>query len=137
MPAHRPAPVNYEFIPHQELCDLEARLLNKWDNEAAEQCIAFIEAESFRVHHGRFRAKMSRRLKHCELNEHQRDRLVRAILNRFLSGRFSEQFKDQLQLVIHLAPEKAFQVARIGLNSQRDHVRRYAHWILRREPKTC
>ena len=111
------------------LCD---RLLTD-DSDALEQCIAFIEAETRGLWHGRARAMMARRLKHCRLSQPQRTRVVRAILDRFVGGRFSEQFKDQLRLVLHLEPERAFTVAGSCQGAATEHVRRYATWILSHE----
>jgi HEAT repeat protein len=111
------------------LCD---RLLGD-DSEAVEECIAFLEAETRRIWHGRARAMMARRLKHCRLSPPQSARVVRAILDRLVSGRFSEQFKDQLRLVLHIAPESAFTVARGCQGAETQHVRRYAAWILSHE----
>jgi hypothetical protein len=111
------------------LCD---RLLSD-DPDAVEACIAFIEAETIGIWHGRARAMMARRLKSCRLSRAQHERIVNAILERLASGRFSEQFKDQLRLVLHLAPESAFQAARACEENASQHVRRYARWILSHE----
>lgn len=112
------------------LCD---RLLRD-EAAAVEQCVAFIEAETLRLWHGRARAKMARRLKHCSLAADQRDRLVRSILQRLGSGRFSEQFKDQLRLALHLDAAHVYKVARhYSAASPIEHVRRYAAWLLRHE----
>ena len=111
------------------LCD---RLLAD-DSDAVEECIAFIETETIGRWHGRARAKMARRLKHCRLSQPQRTRVVRAILDRLVSGRFSEQFKDQLRFVLHVAPESAFTAARRCQAKAAEHVRRYANWVLSHE----
>jgi hypothetical protein len=100
------------------------------DADAIEQCVGFVEAETFGNWHGRARAMMARRLKHCPLTSQQQARLVEAILRRFASGSFSEQFKDQLRLVLQLDPIQAFTVARRCEFAPKDHVRRYAAWLL-------
>src|SRR5688500_16114089 len=69
-------------------------------------------------------------------------RSVRVSFTRFVRGKFSEQFKDQLRLVLHLAPERAFITARSCQGAAAEHVRRYAAWILSHEtqppaPKTA
>ncbi len=111
------------------LCD---RLLAD-DSDAVEECIAFIEAETMGLWHGRARAMMARRLKHCRLSQPQRTRAVRAILDRFVRGRFSEQFKDQLRFVLHVDPESGFAAARRCQAAPKKHVSRYANWILSHE----
>src|SRR5882672_7709706 len=89
-----------------ELSDLADRLLEH-DPIAIEWCVTFVEAETHGIGHGRVRAKMARRLKHCRLSKHQRSRLVQVILNRLVEGRFSEQFKDQLRLALQLDSKQA------------------------------
>lgn len=125
-----------EVLTKRDLLALADRLLADAP-EAVEQCVAFIEAESFRLWHGRGRAKMARRLKHCRLDAGQRERLLQAILRRLVSGRFSEQFKDQLRLALYLDPARVFKVARsCCADSAAEHVRRYADWLLRHEMVT-
>ena len=123
---------NFESLDKIALRALCDRLLTD-DSDAVEECIAFIEAETLGVWHGRARAMMARRLKHCRLSQPQRTRVVRAILYRLVSGRFSEQFNDQLRFILHVAPEKAFTVARSCQGVAAEHVRRYATWILSHE----
>jgi hypothetical protein len=94
--------------------------------------VAFLEAESFGLWHGRARAMMSRRLKHRRLTDWQSYRVVQAVLGRLATGRFSEQFEDQLQLALRLDPEAARAVALTCLSSPRNYIRRYAEMVLRR-----
>ena len=122
----------FESLTKPELHQLADRLV-VGDPEAIEYCIAFIESDTFGLWHGRARAMMARRLKHCELTDRQRNRLIRAILQRLTSGQFSEQFKDQLQLVLYLDPSKAFEAARQLQSDSLSHLRRYATWILLHE----
>ena len=75
---------------------------------------------------------MCRRLKHCILSPAQRTRLVACITERFRSGHFSEQFRDQLRLALHLDPERVLAVANSFLYDSRDYVRRHAAWLLAR-----
>src|SRR5262249_18018138 len=70
--------------------------------EALERCIEFVLAETEGLWHGRARAMMCRRLKHCELTPDQRRQLVSCITERLATGNFSEQFRDQLRLALHL-----------------------------------
>jgi hypothetical protein len=123
---------NFEALNKGELIALCDRLLLD-DPDAIETCIAFIEAETMGLWHGRARAMMARHLKHTPLSQPQRACVVRAVLDRLASGRFSEQFKDQLRFVLHVAPEKAFTAARKCQGAAAEHIRRYAAWVLKHE----
>jgi hypothetical protein len=83
------------------LRDLADRLLLD-DPEAVETCVRFVEAETVGNWHGRARAMMCRRLKHCTLSASQCQGLVFCITERLRSGHFSEQFWDQLGLSLYL-----------------------------------
>jgi hypothetical protein len=98
--------------------------------DIVEKSVRFICAETEGLWHGRGRAMMCRRLKHLDLPRAHRDRLVAVILERLDSGHFSEQFRDQLRLAMHLSSEKTLAAARRALNSRKDYVRRYARWVL-------
>jgi len=123
---------SFDSFDKLELADLADRLLNE-DVIAIEWCVTFIESETFGVGHGRARARMARRLKHCPLSKHQRSRLLQVILDRLVSGRFSEQFKDQLRLALQLDSKRACAIAKELSGSAAEHVRRYAEWMLSRE----
>jgi hypothetical protein len=73
---------------------------------------------------------MCRRLKHCELGRTNRTKLLTCILHRLRSGEFSEQFKDQLRLALHLDAKQSFAACESAMSSDRLHVRRYATWAL-------
>lgn len=103
------------------------------DNAAIAKAISFICIESEGVWHGRARAMLCRRLKHIELSRSERAPLLKVILDRLLTGQFSEQFKDQLRLALHLDSLKTQAVAMRGIDSNLDHVRRYSEWVLSRE----
>lgn len=117
----------------EDLRQLADRLLLN-EASAVAACIEFIEAESKGLWHGRARAMMCRRLKHCRLSRSQRPRLVACITERLRSGRFSEQFVDQLRLAMRLDERRVFAAARACASGQRDYVRRYAEWVLRHPP---
>jgi hypothetical protein len=104
--------------------------------DALERCVRFVCAETEGVWHGRGRAMMCRRMKHVDLSGDQRSGIVSAILQRLASGHFAEQFRDQLRLAIHLDPANTFTLARCALKSEKDHVRRLAHWVLSHENAT-
>ncbi len=116
---------------HQGLHDLANRLLLD-DSEAVEMCILFVEADTLVGvgGHGRARARMCRRLKHCTLSASQSQRLVSCITERLDSGHFSQQFKDQLRLALHLDLQTTLAVALACSNDSCDYVRRYAAWIV-------
>lgn len=102
--------------------------------QAIEECIEFVLAETKGIGHGRARALMCRRLKHCELTLEQRQRLVACITGRLADGNFSEQFRDQLRLAMHLDPESTFTVAHRLLTAGRKHyIRRFAKWVVDHE----
>lgn len=124
---------SFDSFTKLELRDLADRLL-EGDPIAIEWCVTFVEAETFGIGHGRARAMMARRLKHCRLSKHQRSRLVKAILNRLVEGRFSEQFKDQLRLAMQIDLQATFSAARNCRNAGIDYIGRYASWVLKREP---
>ena len=128
----KPQTSNFKSLDKGELIALCDRLRTD-DPDSVEKCVAFLESETKGVWHGRARAMMARRLKHCRLSDLQRTRAMKAILGRLVSGRFSEQFKDQLRFVMSIAPAKAFAVARSCQAAAAEHVRRYATWMLSHE----
>ena len=97
---------------------------------AVERCVEFVVAETRGLWHGRARAMMCRRLKHCTLGRTHRTELLSCITGRLASGSFSEQFKDQLRLAMHIDSRETLQVCRKCLGSRKPHVRRYAEWAL-------
>jgi hypothetical protein len=112
-----------------DLHDLADRLLID-DPDAIEVCIAFIEADTAGIWHGRARAMMCRRLKHCTLRESQSDRLVLCIVEQLRSGNFSQQFRDRLRLALYLDKQITLNIAVACLSDRRNYVRRHAEWIL-------
>jgi hypothetical protein len=98
-----------------------------------ERCVAFVLAQTRGLWHGRARAMMCRRLKHCHLGRTHRTALVACITERLARGVFSEQFKDQLRLALSLDPAHTLAVAGTCLSSPKPHVRRYAQWVLELE----
>lgn len=96
-------------------------------------CVEFVCSETRGVWHGRARAMMCRRIKHISLDTKQSRRLVVCVVNRLTSGRFSEQFKDQLRLVLFLDSATLFEAARDCRFSKFLHVRGYAEWVSRHE----
>jgi len=67
--AHSKIPLpnsEFEFLPKVELHQLADELLNH-EPLIVERCVQFVLAETHGLWHGRARAMMCRRLKHCEL----------------------------------------------------------------------
>jgi hypothetical protein len=108
-------------------------LLN--DSEAVETSIKFIESNSQDAGHGRVRALMCRRLKHCTLTPQQRTRLIRYVVERLYTGAFAQQFKDELRLILVLDAHALFKVALESRTDEREYVSRHAEWILAHDPK--
>lgn len=132
---HRPFP-----SPHADLLGLSKVELHALadglvlDEDAhVERCVAFVTLESRGHWHGRARAMLCRRLKHCRLGRTHRRQLVECILGRLVSGEFAEQFKDQLRLALHLDRTASLAAARQAVRSARPHVARYAAWVLAHE----
>lgn len=97
-----------------------------------ERCLDFVLSETHGHWHNRARAMMCRRLKHCPLTPMQQTQLVASITGRLENGVFTEQFKDQLRLALHLDPAKTREACRRALTSPKPYVRRYAEWGLSR-----
>ena len=119
----------FETLSKVELHQLADGLLSS-ESLVVERCVQFVLAETHGLWHGRARAMMCRRLKHCELGRTHRSELVTCITNRLSHGNFSEQFKDQLRLAMRLDLEKTLKVAHSCLSSPMHHVKRYAEWVL-------
>lgn len=122
-------PAEFLALSKRELQALADQLATQ-EPVAVDHCIEFVLAETRGHWHGRARAMMCRRLKHVELGRTNRTRLVACILERLLSGRFSEQFKDQLRLALHLDRAQTLRCCRSAIASERAHVRKYAGWVL-------
>jgi len=128
-----PAPP-HNWVEHLDKGDLHelADGLLAGEGEAIDRCMDFVLAETRGLWHGRARAMMCRRLKHCSLTAKHRELLVPCILNRLATGNFSEQFRDQLRLALHLDRESTLQHARECVaGGSKEHVQRLAQWVLR------
>lgn len=126
------AALRYKPAKHytkQELDNLIS-LLKCDDSKAIKECVAFTLTESFGLWHNRARAKICRNLKNRQFAPDLKQRLVSVIINRLETGRFYEQFKDQLAMAIRFDPVR-MQAAAEGLNSnETDYIRRYAFHVL-------
>jgi hypothetical protein len=126
-----------ESLDRRDLYNLASGLALTASNrlDATEKCVEFVLADTKGLWHGRARALMCRRLKHCELNSEQRQQLVNCITDRLTTGTFSEQFRDQLRLAMHLDPKRAFEVAHKCLTGSKEYVRRLATWVVNHEER--
>jgi len=129
------------FLQLESLSKYELRALADdmllGDIRSLELCIAFFLNESRGIGDGRVRALIARRLKHCPLMPQQEHVIIDCVIERFLEGRFSEGFKDQLQLVRKLNQSLLIQTAQdVQKNPYRykPYVISYAQWILRCVP---
>lgn len=123
-------PADPEPLSKYDLRQLADRLLQQ-DQAAIDRCVMFVLAESRGLWHGRARAMMCRRLKHCQLTQNQCAELVATITDRLRAGSFSEQFKDQLRLAMHLDFQQVAVVCRnILACPSKLYVSRYAQWAL-------
>jgi hypothetical protein len=59
-----------------------------------------------------------------------RHRLVDVIIERLQSGRFSEQFKDQLTMAMRFDPNRMRAVANRLKSDDTEYIRRHAAWVL-------
>jgi hypothetical protein len=123
--------------PHAELRLLSKQELHKLadgllagDPWSVDRCVEFVLAETKGLWHGRARAMMCRRFKHCDFGRTNRRKLVSCILGRLRSGNFSEQFKDQLRLALALDRPYTLEQCELALHSEVAHVRRYGAWLL-------
>lgn len=113
----------------QELRAL-ADLMVEQESVTIDCCVEFVVAETKGNGHGRVKALMCRRLKHCTLSRTSQTKLLVCILQRLQSGKFSEQFKDQLRLAMHLDLKQTSATCVRAASSEFTHVRRYAEWVL-------
>ena len=123
------AHAEFKALSKQELHALADELLLCNPN-VVDYCVKFVVAATKGHWHGRARAMMCRRLKHCALSRNTRASLLRCILGRLKAGEFSEQFKDQLRLALHLDAKQTFRACQVALSSTKPYVRRYATWVL-------
>ncbi len=79
--------------------------------------------------HNRARAKLCRYFKNHPPCDDDRMRMVDAINNRLIQGRFSEQFKDQLSMAIRFDPDRMAEAVSVASSSDRGYIRRYAGWV--------
>lgn len=123
----------YPYLSKYEWLAVADELLRHQAPDVVDLCVRFFLAESRGVSDGRIRALLARRFKHCQLGRTHRDQLVACIARRLTEGNFSEQFKDQLRLALHL-DRQAILAAAAGCAHGRAYVRQYALWVLAHAP---
>ena len=123
------AHAEFQSLTKQQLHELADNLVLS-ESTVLDYCVEFVLAETKGLWHGRARAMMCRRLKHCQLGRAHRTQLLASILGRLESGEFSEQFKDQLRLALHLDLKQTLGVCQRASSSSKPHVQRYAAWAL-------
>jgi hypothetical protein len=82
------------------------------------------------IGNGRRRARLCRRLKHVELSAEQTERCLTVILQRLATGDFSQNFKDEIGLAVHLDSARTFKVALSLIEHPKQYIAKYATWII-------
>ena len=100
------------------------------DSDAVKQSVAFVTVESFGYWHNRARAKLCRHFKNHPPSPNQCARMVGAICGRLTSGKFYEQFKDQLSMAIRFDRDSMQKAANVALTSDREYIVRYGNRVL-------
>ena len=97
--------------------------------EAVEEAVAFFILETRGYWHNRARAKIARRLKHCSVCESHSRPVIQCIVRRLVEGDFTEQFRDQLGLLVQLDRQAARTAGAEAVKSEHPHVARLGHWL--------
>jgi hypothetical protein len=82
------------------------------------------------IGNGRRRARLSRRLKHMQLSAEQAERCLTVVLQRLVAGNFSQNFKDELGLAVHIDPARTFKVGHSLLGHPKQYIAKYAAWVI-------
>ena len=104
--------------------------LKTGDKDFVELAIQFFEDDQIFHQSGRKKAKIARRLKHCNLTSIQKNRILDSLERRFLSGSFSDQYKDHLRLGMKLSPERMVEMALEGKKSKKQYIAKLSDWII-------
>ena len=100
------------------------------DMSAVGRSVEFVIHESFGNWHNRARAKLCRFFKNHPPDEDECARMVDAVCTRLITGKFYEQFNDQLSMAIRFDCERMTKTAFVAANSERDYIRRYGARVL-------
>ena len=102
------------------------------EQTSVSKAVDFVIAESLGMWHNRARAKLCRHFKNHPPTPDQQTRLVESIAKRLITGRFYEQFKDQLAMAIRFCPARMSDAAAAASQSERPYVQKYAEWVQHR-----
>lgn len=97
------------------------------DRDSISKATLFVAHESFGLWHNRARAKLCRHFKnHPPAQTEDCNRMIDAIIQRLIDGRFSEQFMDQISMAIRHDPQRLYAAAIAASTSEKAYIRRYA-----------
>jgi hypothetical protein len=65
-----------------------------------------------------------------QLSAEQAERCLTVILQRLMAGKFSQNFKDELGLAVHLDPARTFKVGHSLLEHPKQYIAKYAAWVI-------
>lgn len=129
------SPSLYEKLKLSDLIDdkykltwLRDQLVNE-DPHLIAIAVEIICLETQGLSHNRLRASMCLKLSSLTLKQSQWEDVLQCILNRLLTGNFSERFKDQLKFIIRTNPQWVRSEVKKGLLSEKEYVRRYSAWL--------
>ena len=127
MPNH--VPRNVRILTKGQLRDLIADT-KAGCPDAILQAVAFVSFESFGLWHNRARANFCRHFKNHRPAPDLCEHMVDVICGRLISGKFYEQFWEQLSMAIRFDVGRMVETAKIAGDSDRDYIRRYGVRVL-------
>ena len=98
--------------------------------DAIGQSVAFVCGKSLGDWHNRARANLCRHFKNHRPSPEACEQMVNTICDRLISGKFYEQFWDQLSMAIRFDVGRMAETANIAVDSEREYIRRYGARIL-------
>jgi len=120
-----------ESYAKAELNDMIERV-KRGDRSLVYELVVFTLAESWGIWHGRARAKICRYLRNHPPDATLQSKLVDTVCTRLETGRFSQQFRDQLRMAIRFSADRMRLLADSLLSSEKMYIRRSAAWVLQR-----
>ena len=102
------------------------------DEAAISRAVEFVALESLGMWHNRARAKLARHFKNHAPDAEQQTQMVDAIVDRLKTGRYYEQFKDQLAMAVRFRPNGLLLAADVAIKSDRSYIQKYAKWVQNR-----
>lgn len=103
--------------------------LSQCCSRAVKIAVDYMTTKTRGFKHNRYRAKFSRKLKHCQLSQAQREAITDTILSRLQEGDIDEQFEEQLRFAKWLDTERMVAIALEIIDNQRqaDYIIKYAN----------